>query len=95
MQTLHDCGLDKTDRSINIVVLDARDQNLLTLLEQVLLNRSNMSDITDVFVESWIDCHVLRPNSKSLTMLILIFDVEDEGDARRVLAHHFLEEAHR
>ena len=77
------------------MVLDARDQNLLTFLQQVLLNRPYMHDIADVFVESWIDCHMLSAHSESFTMLILIFDVKYEWDARGILAHHFPEEAHR
>ena len=77
------------------MVLDARDQNLLTLLEQVLLDRPYMHDIADVFVKSRIDSHMLRADSESLAMLILVFDVEHEWDASWILAHHFLEEAHR
>ena len=33
MQALHNGGLDQADRSVNVVILDARDEDLFTLLE--------------------------------------------------------------
>ena len=67
---------------------------LLTLLEQVLLNCSNVLYVADVLVELRVDGHMLRAYCKALTVLVLVLYIEDEGDARRILAHHFFQEAH-
>ena len=77
------------------MVLDPRDENLLALLEQVLLDRSDVSDVADVLVEPRIDGHVLGADGKSFAMFVLVLDVENERDARGILAHHLLQEAHR
>ena len=94
MQAAHDRCLDQTDRAVHVVILDARNQDFFALLQQVLLNRSDVLNVADVLVELWIDGHVLGANSESLTMLVLVLDVQNERDARWILAHHFLEEAH-
>lgn len=51
-----------------------------------------MRNIADIFVESRIDGHVFGTHGEPLPMLILVLNVEDEGDARRILAHHFFQE---
>ena len=95
VQAAHDCRLDEADRPVNIVVLDARDQNLFAFLQEVLLDRADVLDVTDVLVEARINGHVFGPHSESFPVLVLIFYVQNEGDASRVLPHHLLEEAHR
>jgi hypothetical protein len=48
-----------------------------------------------LLVETWVNGHVLGADSEPLTVLVLIFYVKHEWDARGVLGHHFLDEAHR
>jgi len=72
------------------MVFDTRYKDLLALLEQVLLDGPNMRDVADVLIELWVNGHVLGAHSKSLTMLILVLDIEDEGNTSWILSHHFL-----
>ena len=72
------------------MVFDTGDQDLLTFLEQVLLNGPNMQDVANVLVELWIDGHVLSSHGKSLTMFVLVLDVEHERNTRWILSHHLL-----
>ena len=94
VQALHDSGLDQTYRSVHVVILNAWDQNFLALLQQILLNRSDVRNVAYILVESRVDSHVFGSHRKPFTVLIFVLDVEDEGDARRILAHHFLQKAH-
>ena len=94
VQALHDRRLDQTHRSVYVVILDSRDQNLLALLEQVLLNSSDVRNVAYVLVEPRIDGHVLGADRESFAMFVLVLNVEDERNARRILAHHLLQEAH-
>lgn len=95
VQTAHDSGLDKADRPIDVVVLDARHKHLFALLEQVLLNSADVLNVADVLVESWVNGHVFGTHGESLPMLVLVFDIENEGDAGWILAHHLFEEPSR
>ena len=90
MQAPHNRGLDEAHRSVNIMILDSRDQNLFTFLQKVLLDGPNVLDVADILVELWIDCHVLRSHSKPLSMLILVLNIKHKGYASWILAHHFL-----
>ena len=54
-----------------------------------------MLDIINVLVESRINRHVFCSDSESLSMFVLVLNVEDKGDARGVLGHHFLQKAWR
>ena len=74
------------------MVLDPRYENFFTFLQQVFLDRPNMLNVADVLVKSWINSHVLCPDSEPLPMLVLVLDVKDERDAGRVLGHHLFEE---
>ena len=94
METAHDCCLDKTDWAIYIMVFDTGDQDLLAFLEQVLLDSPNMQDVANVLVELWVNGHVLSSHGKSLTVFVLVLDVEHERNTRWILGHHFFQEAH-
>ena len=76
------------------MILDPRNQDLLTFLEQVLLDCANMLNITDVLVEFRVNGHVLSPDCKSFAMLVLVLNVENKRDAGRVFGHHLFDEAH-
>ena len=76
------------------MILDSWDQDFFTFLEEVFLDRSYVLYVIDVLVESRVDCHVFGAHCKSLSMLVLVLNVEDEWDAGWILAHHFLQEAH-
>ena len=93
METSHDGGLDHAHRSVNVVVLYTGDKHLFGLLDYVVLDGPDVLDVTDVFIEARIDCHMFGTNGKSLPMLVLILDVETKGYACRILCHHLLEEA--
>ena len=77
------------------MVFDAGNQNLLALLQQVILDRPDVLDVADVLVEAWVNGHVLGADSEPFTVLVLVFDVENEWDASGVFGHHFLQETHR
>ena len=53
-----------------------------------------MLDIAYVLIEFWIDGHVFGANSEALPMLVLILDVQNEGNASWILCHHFFQETH-
>ena len=53
-----------------------------------------MLNIADILIEFWIDCHVFGTDSEALPVLVLILDVKNEGNASRILRHHFFEETH-
>ena len=72
------------------MVFDTGDQDLLTFLEQVLLDSPNMQDVANVLVELWIDGHVLSSHGEPLTMFVLVLDVEHERNTRWILSHHLL-----
>ena len=77
------------------MVFDSRDEDFFTFLKKILLNSANMLDVADVLIEARVDSHVLGAHREALPVLVLVFYVQNEGDARRVLAHHFFQEAHR
>lgn len=94
MKTLHNCSLNQTHRSINIMVLYSRDQDFFTLFEKVLLDCANVLNITYVLVELWVNGHMFCPNCKPFAMFVLIFYVKNKGNARGVLGHHFFNKTH-
>ena len=71
------------------MVFDTRNQDLLTFLEQVLLDSPNMQDVANVLVELWVNGHVLSSHGEPLTMFVLVLDVEDKGNTSWILSHHF------
>ena len=94
VETSHDCSLDQANGPIDIVVLNARNQDLFGLFHQVVLYGSYMLNIVDVFVEFWIYGHVLGSNGKSLSMLVLILDIQHKWYASRILGQHLFQESH-
>ena len=94
MQTLHNGGLDQTNRTINVMILNSRDQDFFALFQKVLLNCSDVCNVTDVLVESWVNSHVLGSHGEPLSMLVLVFDVENKWNASWIFTHHLFEEAH-
>ena len=94
METLHDGCLNETNRAINIVILYSWDENLFALFEQVLLDSANMLDIADILVKFRIDSHMLGSDCKSLSMLVLILNIEHKGDTSWIFCHHLLYKAH-
>ena len=95
MQAAHNSSLNEAHRAINVVILDSRNQDLLALLEQVLLDRANVLNVADVLVKLWVYSHVLGADGEALPVLILVLDVKYEWDARWVLRHHFFQKTHR
>ena len=77
------------------MVLDARYEHFFAFLQQIFLNGSDVLNITDILVESRINGHVLGTHCKALSMLILVFDIENEGNAGGILGHHLFEKASR
>lgn len=87
--------VNEADGLIDIGVVNARDEGGLGLLDQVLLNDANAADVLDILVELGVDGHVLGSHSEALLVLVLVIDVDDEGNARGVLFHHVEHETHR
>lgn len=92
MKAAHHSGLDQADRSIHIVVLNARNQHLFRILDQPILDSPDLLQTWDIFVESRVDCHVFCPYSEPLTMLMLRLYVKNEWNTWGVLWHYFLKE---
>ena len=95
MKTAHNSCLDQTDRAINIMVLDAWDQNLFSLLKQVFLDCTNMLNVTDVFIKAWVYSHMLCTNSESLAVLVLILYKKNKRNTSWISTHHILHKIHR
>ena len=68
------------------------DQNFFTLLNEIILDRTNALYTGDVLIESRVNRHMLCPYSESLSVLVLVLDIEDEGDACWILGQHLFEE---
>jgi len=83
----NDGGVDEADRFISVCVINARDQNCLRLLLQVLLNNPNALIVGDVLIVLGVDSHLFGPHREPLLVLLLIVNVDDKGDARGVLLH--------
>ena len=81
--------MDKTDRSIDIMVLQLGNKDFASLLDEVVLDGPNVLNILDVFVEARVNRHVFRSHCKSLAMFLLAFYVEDKRNAIWILRHHF------
>ena len=73
------------------MILNSRDQDLFCLLDQVVLDCPNMLYAANVLVEPRVNGHVLGPDCESLGMLVLLLDVEDEGNASWILGHQLFE----
>ena len=95
MEAAHDRGLDKTHRPVHVVVLNSWNQNLLALLKQVLLDRSDVLNVADVLVEARVDGHMFGSHREAFSVLVLVLYIEHERDAGRVLGHHLFQEAGR
>ena len=76
------------------MILNSRDEDFLALFQEVLLNCPDVCNVTDVLVESWVNSHVLGSHGEPLSMLVLVFDVENEWNASWIFTHHLFEEVH-
>ena len=92
MQTAHYSGLNKTDRSVNIMVLNPRDQNFFTFFDKVVLYSPDAFDAGYVFVELWIKRHMFGTNCKSLSMFVFMFYIQNEWYACWILGQHLFNE---
>lgn len=89
VETAHDGGLYQTCASVHIVIFNTGDQRLLRTGHQVFLDCPDLFETAHILIEFRVDCHVLRPHCKSLTVFLFLFNVKNERDARRILDHNF------
>lgn len=75
METFHNRRLNQAHRSVNVVVLDFRNQYLPSLLNQIVLDCPDVSDVFDVLVELWVDSHLFGTDCKSFSMFLSASDI--------------------
>lgn len=95
METFHNRCLNQAHRSIYVVVLNLRNQYLPSLLNQIVLNCPDVTNVFYVLVELWVDSHLLGTDCKSLSMFLGTSDVKNERNTVRVFGHHFFQKMNR
>jgi hypothetical protein len=73
--------MDKSDRLVDVRVIDSRDQGSLSFLDEMLLDSTDALDVLNVFVEFGVDSHVLGPDCKALLVLVFVSDTDNKGNA--------------
>lgn len=87
-QTPYYRHMDESNRLIDVRVIDPGDESSLCFLDKMFLDDPDILHMLYVFVVSWVNSHMLCPNSESLLVFLFILNTDYERYAGGILLHH-------